>query len=398
MRLGFDEATEAFRAEFSAWLDENMPDPETALAERSRSSAHIPAWAREWQRKLFDAGWLVPGNPPEYGGRNASLVEVFVHQEELGRRHIYPSYNSQGLTIIAPSILVFGTDEQKRRWAVPMLRAEITAALGMSEPDAGSDLAGLRTRAVLDGDRFVVNGQKVWTSGAHDADVILAFVRTDPDAPRHKGISCLVIPTDSPGLTRRPFGSIVSPDDLDFNEVFFDDVEVPAENLIGELHQGWRVATGSLGHERAMLWLGMAERLDGMIEHGGSTLASRGLTDDPLVLDWFGKLVADDYALRLLGYRTLAKARRGVEATEQSILKLLGSEAVQSATLDMLEALGPDGLDPDRPSAPLDPLHHEAYTASWWERYVRSFAGTIAGGTSQIQRNIIAERVLGLPR
>lgn len=398
MRLSFDEQTEVFRQEFAAWLDENMPAPATALAERSTSSAHVPGWAREWQRRMFDAGWLLPGNPPEHGGRNSSLVEVFVHQEELGRRHIYPSYNPQGVTIIAPSILVFGTEEQKRRWAVRILRAEITAALGMSEPDAGSDLAGLRTRAVLDGDRFIVNGQKVWTSGAHDADVILAFVRTDPDAPKHQGISCLVIPTDSPGLTRRPFGSIVSPEDLDFNEVFFDDVEVPAENLIGGLHEGWRVATGSLGHERAMLWLGMAERLDGLIEHGGSTLVARGLGDDPLTLDWFGNLVVDDYALRLLGYRTLAKARRGVEATEQSILKLLGSEAVQAATLDMLDALGPDGLDPDRPSAPLDPLHHEAYTASWWERYLRSFAGTIAGGTSQIQRNIIAERVLGLPR
>jgi len=398
MRLSFDEQTEAFRREFAAWLDENAPDETTALAERSHSSADIPAWAREWQRKMFDAGWLVPGNPPEHGGRNASLLEVFVHQEELGRRHIYPSYNSQGLTIIAPSLLVFGTEEQKRRWAVPILRAEITAALGMSEPDAGSDLAGLRTRAVLDGDRFIVNGQKVWTSGAHDADIILAFVRTDPEAPKHKGISCLLIPTDSSGLTRRPFGSIVSPDDLDFNEVFFDDVEVPAENLVGELHEGWRVATGSLGHERAMLWLSMAERLDGLIDHGGSALVARGLEDDPLVLDWFGNLVVDDYALRLLGYRTLAKARRGVEATEQSILKLLGSEAVQASTLDVLEALGPDGLDPDRRSAPLDPLHSEAYTASWWERYLRSFAGTIAGGTSQIQRNIIAERVLGLPR
>jgi alkylation response protein AidB-like acyl-CoA dehydrogenase len=147
-----------------------------------------------------------------------------------------------------------------------------------------------------------------------------------------------------------------------------------------------------------MLWLGSAERLDALIAEGGRTLAARGLTDDPLVLDWFGNLVVDDYALRLLGYRTLAKARRGVEATEQSILKLLGSEAAQSATLDMLEALGPDGLDPDRRSAPLDPLHFEPFTASWWDRYLRSFSGTIAGGTSQIQRNIIAERVLGLPR
>jgi|RhiMethySRZTD1v2_1073278.scaffolds.fasta_scaffold15515_11 alkylation response protein AidB-like acyl-CoA dehydrogenase len=398
MRLRFDEQTEAFRHEFAVWLDAHAPDDATALSERPRSTAHVPDWARDWQRSLFDAGWLVPGNPPEHGGRNASLLEVFVHQEELSRRHIYPSYNPQGLTIIAPSLLAFGTEEQKRRWAVPILRAEITAALGMSEPDAGSDLAGLRTRAVLDGDRFVVNGQKVWTSGAHDADIILAFVRTDPDAPKHKGLSCLVIPTDSPGLTRRPFGSIVGPDDLDFNEVFFDDVAVPAGNLIGELHQGWQVATGSLGHERAMLWLGFASRLDDLVRHGGDEIVARGLADDPLVLDWFGNLVVDAHALRLLGYRTLAKARRGVEATEQSILKLFGSEAAQAATLAMLETLGADGLDPDRRSAPLDPLHEEGFTASWWERYLRSFAGTIAGGTSQIQRNIIAERVLGLPR
>src|SRR4029450_5277111 len=149
------------------------------------------------------AGWRVPGTPPESAGRNASLVEQFVHQEELGRRRIYPSYNPQGLSIIVPSILAFGTEAQKQRWARPILRAEITAALGMSEPDAGSDLAGLRTRAVLDGDHFVVNGQKVWTSGAHESDVILAFVRTDPDAPKHKGISVLLIPTDTPGVTRR---------------------------------------------------------------------------------------------------------------------------------------------------------------------------------------------------
>ena len=165
-----------------------------------------------------------------------------------------------------------------------------------------------------------------------------------------------MIPTDIPGLTRRPFGSIVSPDDLDFNEVFFDDVEVPADNLIGGLNDGWRVATGSLGHERAMLWLGMAERLDGLIEHGGETLVARGLADDPLVLDWFGNLVVDDYALRLLGYRTLAKARRGVEATEQSILKLLGSEAVQSATLAMLET----GRRRPRPGPPQRPARSAA--------------------------------------
>jgi alkylation response protein AidB-like acyl-CoA dehydrogenase len=397
VKLEFDDDIEAFRQELSDWLDANAPvlGPD---AERNRSSAHVPDWAQAWQQQLFDAGYLVPGNPPEYGGRNASLLEQFVHLEELGRRRITPSFNPQGLSIITPSLLSFGTEEQKQRWARPILRAEITAALGMSEPDAGSDLAGLRTRATLDGDRFVVNGQKVWTSGAHHADVIFTFVRTDPDAPKHKGISVLLIPTDLPGVERKPFGSIVGPEEKDFNEVFFDDVHVPAENLVGELNQGWKVANGSLGHERAMLWLSFAEKLDGVVGNGGRALLERGLADDPVVLDWFGRLVIDREALRLLGYRTLGSARRGTEAKEQSILKLLGSEAVQSSTLSLLEALGPDALDPDARVGVPNPLMGAHDTASWWEQYLRSFSGTIAGGTSQIQRNIVAERVLGLPR
>jgi len=397
MKLQFDEETEAFRAEFIAWVEANAPDP-AETTERSTSSAHIPGWARRWQRAMFDAGWLVPGNPPEFGGRNANVLQQFVHQQELHRRRIYPSFNPQGLGIITPSLLAFGTDEQKERWAKPILRAEITAALGMSEPDAGSDLAGLRTRADRDGDDFVVSGQKVWTSGAHHADVILTFVRTDPDAPKHKGISCLLIPADAPGVTRRPFGSITSPEDLDFNEVFFDDVRVPAENLVGELHQGWRVATGSLGHERAMLWLNYSETLDDLVLTGGQALRDHGLADDPAVLDWYGELAIDAEAIRLLGFRTLAKASKGLESTEQSILKLFGAEAAQRATLHVLEALGPDALDHTDRTLPLHHLDGEHHGESWFNRYLRSFSGTIAGGTSQIQRNIVAERVLGLPR
>jgi alkylation response protein AidB-like acyl-CoA dehydrogenase len=397
VKLSFDEDVEAFRRELSAWLDANAPDPGPD-AERPRSSAHVPAWAQDWQRKLFDAGYLVPGNPPEYGGRNATILEEFVHLEEFGRRHIPTSFNPQGLSIITPSILHFGTEEQKQRWAVPILRAEITAALGMSEPDAGSDLAGLRTRATLDGDRFVVNGQKVWTSGAHDADVIFAFVRTDPDVPKHKGISVLLIPTDTPGVTCRPFGSIIAPDENDFNEVFFDDAEVPVENLVGPLNEGWKVATGSLGHERAMLWLGSAEGLQGRLQQAGPDLLARGLGDDSLTLDWYGRLAIDHQALRLLGYRTLGKARKGEEAKEQSILKLFGSEAIQAATVAMLETVGPDGLAPSVRLGANRPLMDDHGTAGWWELYLRSFPGTIAGGTSQIQRNIVAERVLGLPR
>ncbi|MEV5831651.1 acyl-CoA dehydrogenase family protein [Spirillospora sp. NPDC052242] len=382
MRLGSDPEVEAFRAEFSAFLDAHLPTAAEAVP-RSKSSADVPEWARRWQRTLFDAGWLLPGNPPEFGGRNATLPQQLAHLEELSRRRIYHSFNPQGVGIIAASILTFGTDEQKRRWAVPILRAEITAALGMSEPGAGSDLAGLRTRAVLDGDEFVVNGQKVWTSGAHDADVLLTFVRTDPDAPKHKGISVLLVPTDTPGVVRRPFGSIADPADLDFNEVFFTDVRVPKENLIGELNKGWGVAHGSLGHERTLLWLSFAERLEDLVR------------DAPSDQEWYATLQMDLQALRLLGYRALGDQ---VDPAELSVLKLLGSEAVQEASLHVLEERGAGGLvHPERTSPP-NHMNNESFSCSWFERYVRSFAGTIAGGTSEIQRNIIAERVLGLPR
>ncbi len=398
MKLTFPSKVEAVRAEFAAWLDEHVP-PAEATTQRSLSSADVPPWARAFQAAMFDAGWLLPGQPPEFGGRNASLLEQFVIEDELMSRRIYHSFNPQGLGIIAPSILMFGTPEQKQRWAVPILRAEITAALGMSEPNAGSDLAGLRTRAVLDGDEYVVNGQKVWTSGAHDADVIFAFVRTDPDAPKHKGLSALVIPTETAGVTRRPFGAISSPDDLDFNEVFFDDARVPTDNIVGEVNQGWRVATGALGEERAMLWLSQYERLDDAIKNFAHQARGTAVAEDPLTLDWYGKLLIDATALRLLGYRTVAESARGKQTAAQSILKLLGSEAAQAAALNALETLGPDiVVDRDRPSTPHNPYHLDVYSESWFNRYVRSFAMTIAGGTSEIQRNIIGEHVLGLPR
>ncbi|HSA40677.1 MAG TPA: acyl-CoA dehydrogenase family protein, partial [Mycobacterium sp.] len=292
MQLSFDADVEAFRAEFVDFLERNLP-PEAETAERSRTCSHIPEWARRWQRLQFDAGWLLPGNPPEFGGRNASVVQQYVHREELSRRRIYHTYNPQGVGIVAASILSFGTDEQKQRWAVPILRAELTASVGMSEPGAGSDLASLRTRADDAGDHFVVNGQKVWTSGAHDADVLLTFVRTDQDAPKHKGISVLLIPTESEGLMRRPFPTVCHQDDVDFNEVFFTDVRVPKENLVGPQGGGWRVANGALGHERTMMWMQYADRLHNLI------------TDfDPrteLDRDKYATLLMDHQALRLIG-------------------------------------------------------------------------------------------------
>ncbi|WP_405181179.1 acyl-CoA dehydrogenase family protein [Nocardia sp. NBC_01377] len=390
MQLTFDETVEAFRAEFVAFLDEHLPD-ESEATERARSTSHIPEWARRWQRLQFDNGWLAPGYPPEFGGRDAGVIEQYVHREELARRGIHENFNPQGLGIIAASLITFGSAEQRRRWAMPILRGDMTASLGMSEPGAGSDLAGLRTRAVLDGDRFVVNGQKVWTSGAHDADVLLTFVRTDPDAVKHRGISALLIPTDSPGVHRRPFASVCDRDDLDFNEVFFADVEVPAENLVGELHKGWAVATGSLGHERTLLWLAFADRLGSLVDEFEP--------DGPVQADQYATLVMDNYALRLLGSGALAKAARGVDdVAGMSVLKLLGSEAAQRATEAALDAAGPDGLAHPGVTGRRSALNLEDVAAGWFDRYVRTFAGTIAGGTSEIQRNIIAERVLGLPR
>ncbi len=231
----------------------------------------------------------------------------------------------------------------------------------------------------------------MWTSGAHDADVLLAFVRTDPDAPRHKGISALMIPTDLAGVVRRPFASACDVDDLDFNEVFFNDARVPAENLVGPLNEGWRVANGSLGHERNMLWLSYADRLQELVEdYPCRTTLDR---------DSYATLVMDNQALRLLGSMALARAARGDEdAGALSVLKLFGSEASQIASENMLAAAGPKG-SPTRPSpAPTRRLHLDLYRAGLFERYIRSFGGTIAGGTSEIQRNIIAQRLLGLPR
>lgn len=389
MQLTFDTEVEAFRAEFVAFLDEHLPT-EAQAAERPSSTSHVPEWSRRWQRLQFDHGWLLPGNPPEFGGRNANILQQFVHREELSRRRIYHCFNPQGVGIIAASLLSFGTEEQKRRWAVPILRADKTASLGMSEPGAGSDLAGLRTKAELVGDDFVVNGQKVWTSGAHDADVILTFVRTDPDAPRHKGISALLIPTDTPGVERRPFASVYDRDELDFNEVFFNDVRVPADNLVGPLNGGWRVANGSLGHERTLMWMAFANRLEQLLEDYRPA--------DEVNADHYATIVMDYYALRLLGSAALGSAARGdVDVAALSVLKVFGSEAEQSALRHALDAAGVDGLRAKALTAPYNPYAPDLFTASWFARYISSYAGTIAGGTSEIQRNIIAQRVLGLP-
>ncbi len=396
MQLEYSPEDEAFRAELDAWLDAHQPSEER-FREPKQSSAHMPEWARSWQRTLFDAGWLVPGWPPELGGRNATPTQQMIYFEEMSAREILRSANPQGLGIIAPSINDYGTPEQKERFLGPTLRAEISWCLGMSEPGAGSDLASLKTRAELVGDEFVVNGQKVWTSGAHHADWCMCFVRTDPSAPKHKGISALIIDTTSPGIDRRPFPELSDPDFCDFNEVFFSDVRVPKENLVGELNAGWPITQGSLAHERAMLWIDYAYDVQRCVRQlvalGDRATPDGGrLGDDARYRDAVAACYVDAQALMAIGYRGFSKFLKGRSAPEHSLLKLYGSEALQRAMLVGMESLGPDALDIDWMGPKL------WREGAWAIQYLRSFAATIPGGTSEVQRNIIAERVLGLPR
>jgi alkylation response protein AidB-like acyl-CoA dehydrogenase len=396
VRLRERDSDEEFRAAFVEWLEAHAP-PRELIEQGKKSSASFTDWSREWQRTEFDAGWLVPGWPPELGGRNASMSEQLVYFEEMSKREIPRSYNPQGLGIIAPSLLDYGTPEQRERWLLPTLRAEIAWCLGMSEPGAGSDLASLRTRAVLDGDRFIVNGQKVWTSGAHHSDWCMCYVRTDPDVPKHKGISVLLIDMHSPGVEARPFAELSEPNYFDFNEVFFTDVVVPRENLLGELNHGWTLTQGSLSHERAMLWFDHAyagQRAFTALTRLAERLAADGtpLRDDIRFRDSVGGFYVDMQAQMLMGYRGMSKAERGKAAPEHSLLKLYGSETLQKLLLVASEFQGHDALD----VSVLGPKMWR--DGAWAISYLRSFAGTIPGGTSEIQRNIIAERVLGLPR
>jgi alkylation response protein AidB-like acyl-CoA dehydrogenase len=401
MRLRFDDAVEQFRADFLAWLAGNRPSPDEMAADPSVSTGHAPAWARRWTRAMFDAGWLVPGWPPELGGRNAGPIESLVYIEELARARVPRTTNVQGLGIIAPSILDYGTPEQVERYAMPILRGEATACLGMSEPGAGSDLAALSTRAVRDGDDWVVNGQKVWTSGANYADFCFLFCRTNPEAPKHKGISILLVPMDTPGITVRPLPEIVHPQHPDLNEVFLDDVRVPAANLVGEQDNGWAMANGSLAHERGMVWvsavMGLEESLARLLEEAPAALGRLEGVERALAVDSIVRMAIDTQAARCLGYRGFAKLARGGTAPEQALMKLFASEARQRVALVATEVHGASALEIG--TVALDGRHAvDEPQGSWAEQYLQSFANTISAGASEIQRNIIAERVLGLPR
>jgi alkylation response protein AidB-like acyl-CoA dehydrogenase len=388
VELGWGPDEEAFRADLAAFLDANAP-PEALGHDfaQDEGGGGIPRWSRDWQALLFDSGWLVPGYPPELGGRNATPAQSLIYMEELAARGLPRALHFPGYAIVAPSLLEFGTDSQ-RELVPAALRGDTVWCIGMSEPNAGSDLASISTRAVLDGDAFIVNGQKVWTSYAMWAQQCFCYVRTDPDAAKHKGISVLIIDMDTDGIDIRPLRHLSG--NAEFAEVFFEDVEVPAANLVGDLNDGWRITMGSLAHERGGLWVQGVSGLEHALGDLIALARNTGRDRDPVVRRQLADAYVKVRSLRALGYKGFSSFAQGSSAPEHSYLKLATSEQGKALYELGVEITGAGAIITDPAWGP--------GAGRWMRSFFTSFATTIAGGSSEIQRNIIAERILGLPR
>jgi len=389
MDFSYSADEERFRGELRAWLQTNPPGTEP-----SDPKAWV-TYAKGWQRKLAEAGWCGVAWPKAYGGRGATLLQQIIFQEELARAKAPQFIGLAGLTMGGPVLIAHGTEAQKKKHLRPILAADEIWCQGFSEPNAGSDLAAIKTKAVLEGDTFIVTGQKVWTSWARYADVCMCLVRTDPDAPKHKGITFLLVDMKSPGVTVRPLTQING--DADFNEVFFEDVRVPKQNVVGALNKGWDIAITCLMHERQTLTFSRQLQskiaLTEMLE-GARSRAKDGkpATADPLVRQALSQAYIESEAMRFLAYRNLTKVLRGgVPGPEGSIEKLFWSEMYQRQLDTACAMIGPHSqLLRDSP--------HAVDEGRWPHLLLYSKGRTIAAGTSEVQRSIIAERVLGLPR
>jgi alkylation response protein AidB-like acyl-CoA dehydrogenase len=399
MDLKFSEEDEAYRQQLREWLKENTGPQGSAsalmkLAESKGDEAKDPlAGARVWPRRLHDAGYLGLAWPKAYGGQEASFTEQVICAEEMARVRTPPLINTIGLSIIGPTLVQHGTEEQKKHFLPRILRADDLWCQGFSEPEAGSDLASLRCRAEIDGDEFVVTGQKVWTSLAPISDWIFMLVRTDPDAPKREGISYLLCDMKTSGITVRPLRNAAG--GIHFSEVFFDQVRVPRENLVGELNGGWAIARSSLDHERSGLsgvialeeTLGRLWRMATKLERGG-----RRAADDPSSRRMLAQHWIEIEGLRHLGFRTLSDQIAGKPpGAGSSVGKLFASELRTQMTKTALRVEGP--LAPVAKRSP-----HVVDRGRWHAAYFDALGHAIGGGTSEIMRNVIAEKVLGLPR
>jgi len=395
MDFSFSDKDLAFRDEARAWLEANLP----AAWRRDHCWTRVedPMWievARDWQRMLADGGWAAISWPKSEGGRGATVVERWFFDlalDEVGApRPPAQSY----VDLIGPAMLQHGTDAQRTRFVRKMVNGEELWCQGFSEPGAGSDLAGLRTRAERRGDEYVVNGQKVWTSHADVADWCFLLCRTEADAPKHKGISLLLVDMKSPGISVRPLQQMT--DDAEFCEVFFEDVRVPADNLLGAPGAGWGIAMGIVQHERGPMWTFVFQRkirrsLSQLMQLAKEHPATRDHMHDPALRQRLAQAHIEVEILRLQGYRSLTNLlRTGHPGNESSMEKVLGSETDQRLQDLAMSLFGSYGALREGPLALGDGAIPRQFL------YARS--ETIMGGTSEIQRNVIAQRILGLPR
>ena len=387
----------AFRDRVRAWLAANMPEEWTR---RLMASSDIPRpeaydHLRTWQRKLFDAGFIGLTWPVEYGGRSLTFMEEMILHEEMALAKAPPILNVLGVGMAGPTIIAYGTEAQKKRYPAKILSCEEIWCQGYSEPNAGSDLAALRTRAVRDGEFWVVNGQKVWTSLAHVADFMMLLARTDPSAPKHKGITYFLLDMKLPGVTVKPLRQLTG--DAEFNEVFFDDVRIHESQVLGGVDNGWAVGLTTLMYERLALGFGLQVRLriglDGLIELGRRMeKTGRVVTKDPLMRQKIAQLWIDTECLKLTGARAITRLLRGeVPGPEASTGKMVWVETHQRLQELAMEIEGP--------YAQLVRGSDWAVEGGLWQHsFLRSRANSIEGGTTEIQKNIIAERLLGLPK
>ncbi|MGH2864966.1 MAG: acyl-CoA dehydrogenase family protein [Solirubrobacteraceae bacterium] len=382
MDLTFSPQETAFRDELRAWLAENQPgeQPSADAGDDARFE-----FRRRWQRRLYDAGWAAPAWPTEYGGRGASQSESAIYFEELGRARVPFAANTLGLLLGGPTLMVWGTPEQKERYLAPILSGEEIWCQGFSEPEAGSDLASLKTRAVKQGEEWVLTGQKVWTSGAQYAKWCMLVARTDSEVAKHKGLTYFLMDMEQEAVQIRPLRQITG--EAEFNELFIEEARIPDANVVGGVGNGWKVALTTLMNERAGLGFALQIRLRQLLDDIIAAAAEKGLLDGAggdLIADAIAELHVRCESIRLLAWKGLTDAERyGQPGPEGSLVKWLWSDTNQRATQLAADVIGPEAL---------------ISGTSWSYELLRARGNTIEGGTTEVLKNIVAERVLGLPR
>ncbi len=403
MDLTYPPEAEEFRQVISTWLAENLPEgwgePGFSMTPDERK-----AFNEEWTDKLFSGGWICASWPTEYGGKGLSLIQQVVLNEEFARVSAPLRGDFFGDTLVGPTILQWGTEAQKQQFIPGILKGQISWCQGFSEPDAGSDLAGLKTKAELDGDEWVINGQKVWTTQAQYADYIFLLARTDPDAPKHAGISYLLVPMQQAGVEVRPIEQVDG--SAEFNEVFFTNVRCPKENVIGGVNNGWKVAMTTLGFERGTSATTGHRRFLKEFEQILQEARARGVTDDPLIRQRLATSWSKIKIMQINGWRTLTDALNGTHQTAAlgACNKMFWSEAHQDTLALAMDIMGmdaqilqgDDGEDTVLPGARRAKANYPVNNLQSLFFFSRS--ESIWGGAAEIQRNIVGERALGLPK